>query len=273
MTSRRAVLVAAATLGLAAANADASAPTDRWPGVAAAYALELDEELIWGTALDAPHAPASLAKLLAALVLLDEVWNPDATVPVSATAARAVGTRLGLRRGERIRADDALTAMLVGSANDACHALVEHAAGSVAAFRPRLAATAQRLGLARSTFVDPSGLDAPGQHTTARDLLRLAASARARPEIARRCRIASARVRTLDGREIAFDNTNALIGRLPEAVGLKSGYTTAAGRCLIAVGERGRHRATLVMLGATPERWWSASGMLTHALSLAHAPR
>lgn len=273
MTSRRAVLAAAAALGLPAGRTDAALPQDRWPGVAAAYALGLDGELIWGAALDAPRAPASLAKLLTALALLDDGWAPDAAITVSPAAARAVGTRLGLRSGEQMQADAALTAMLVGSANDACRALVEHAAGDVKAFRPRLAAAAQRLGLTASVFVDPCGLDAPGQRTTAREMLHLATAAQAHPEIARRSGLAAAQMRTLGGREIAVVNTNALIGRLPEAVGLKSGYTAAAGRCLIAIGERGRRRATLVMLGATPERWWNASGMLTHALSLAHAPR
>jgi D-alanyl-D-alanine carboxypeptidase (penicillin-binding protein 5/6) len=249
--------------------APASTPIDRWPGVATAYALARDGELIWGAELDRPHAPASLAKLLTALVLLDEGWRPQAPVAVSAAAARVVGSRVGLRAGERLRADDALTAMLVRSANDACVALVEHAAGSMVAFRPRLAAAAARFGLTHSSFVDPCGLDAPGQHSTARDLLRLADVAIARPEIAQRARLASARLSTLGGRELAFDSTNALLGRAPGAIGLKTGFTTAAGRCLIAVAELGSRRVVLVMLGATPERWSIASGMLAQALNAA----
>jgi len=275
---RLAVAVAAAALSLAETAAAFAAgavpvsspvpdPADRWPGVAVAYALARDGELIWGAGLDRPHAPASLTKLLTALVLLETDWRAEALIPVSAAAASVPGSRIGLRAGERLRADDALTAMLVRSANDACLALVEHAAGSTGAFRPRLAAAAARLGLAQSAFIDPCGLDAPGQHSTARDLLRLADAAIAQPEILRRARLASARLRTQGGRELAFSSTNALLGRVPGAIGLKTGHTAAAGRCLIAVAELGSRRVVLVLLGATPDRWWVASGMLAQALN------
>ena len=269
----RAVTTTVVVLWVVSRSVAAQPPPDRWPGVAAAYAVELDGALLWGAGIDVPRAPASLAKLLTALVLLDHAWDPEATVTVGPGAASASGSRLGLRSAEKIRAADALTAMLVGSANDACSALVEHAAGSIANFRPRLAQAVQRWGLADSAFVDPCGLDRPGQRTTARDLLRLASVAHAHPEIAWRGRIESASLRTLGGRNLVVRNTNAMIGRMPEAVGLKTGYTGAAGRCLIAMGERGQHRVTLVMLGATPQRWWNASAMMAHALSLAQLPR
>jgi D-alanyl-D-alanine carboxypeptidase (penicillin-binding protein 5/6) len=266
--------VAAGGLALAAPAAPAGtvpasppAVLDRWPGVAAAYAVERDGRLLWGAALDTPRAPASLAKLLTALVLVGDGWHADETVVVGPEAARAPGTRVGLRTGERLRAGDLLTAMLVHSANDACRALVAHAGGADGGFRARLAGEAARLGLRATTIVEPCGLDAPGQQTTARDLLRLAAAASAEPQIALRARAQSAHITTAAGRELAFATTNALIGRVPEAVGLKSGYTLAAGRCLVAIGERAGHRATVVLLGATEDRWWTAAGLLTYALA------
>lgn len=248
---------------------DAVAPEDRYPGVAAAYAVTANGHLIWGAGLDVRRQPASLAKLLTALVLLGDGWDPEATVAVGPRAASVEGSRAGLRRGDRLRAADALTALLVRSGNDACVALVEHAAGDVAAFRPRLAARARVLGLDGSHFVDPCGFDAPDQYTNARDLIKLAEAARAVPEIALRARAAEARIRTLAGRELHFTNTNALIGRTTDAVGLKSGYTRGAGRSVIALGERGTDRVVVVLLGATDDRWLAASGILQHALARA----
>jgi D-alanyl-D-alanine carboxypeptidase (penicillin-binding protein 5/6) len=272
---RRARVVVAAALAVggwtcaAVAASSAAAPLDRYPGVAAAYAVAANGRLIWGAAIDAHRQPASIAKLLTALVLLEGAWDPDAVIEVRSRAAEATGSRIGLRRGERLRAADALTAMLVRSANDACLALVEHAAADVAAFRPKLAARAAALGMTDSNFVDPCGYDAPGQYTTVRDLLRLADAARRVPEIALRARAVDARIRTLAGREFRFTNTNLLIGRATDATGLKSGYTNGAGRSLIALGERGDDRAVVVMLGATGDRWLDASGVLAHALARA----
>jgi D-alanyl-D-alanine carboxypeptidase (penicillin-binding protein 5/6) len=270
--ARAAILLLFAAPGgsVAAPAADATVPFDRFPGVAAAYAVDIDGRLTWTAHPDLPRPPASLAKLLTALALLGEGWDGHAQVTVSARAAGIEGSRVGLRAGERVAADDLLTAMLVRSGNDACTALVEHASGSLASFLPRLAAEARRRGLSASRFDHPCGLDAPATRTTARDLLRLAEAALAEPRIALRGRAVEATIRTAGGRELRFRNSNALIGRDPDAVGLKSGYTQQAGRCLIAVAERDGHRVILVMLDAT-ERWWVASNLLVQGLATAHA--
>jgi D-alanyl-D-alanine carboxypeptidase (penicillin-binding protein 5/6) len=267
----RAVLLAGALLfaplpGLAS---PAASPLDRFPGLARAYAVRIDGDLVWGAAVDAPRPPASLVKLLTALELLrDPRWDPLAVVTVSPAAAAIEGTRIGLRKGERLRAGDLLTGMLVRSGNDACLALVEHQAADIAAMAQRLARRARQLGLRHSRFLHPCGLDAPGQQTTARDLLALADAALAEPEIRLRARAPSAEVRTLDGRWLRFRNTNALIGRSRDAVGLKTGYTSKAGRCLIAVGESGGHQVVIVLLDA-PNRWWEAAGLVEQGLGYA----
>jgi D-alanyl-D-alanine carboxypeptidase (penicillin-binding protein 5/6) len=225
--------------------------------------------MLWSRAIDAPHAPASLSKLLAALVILEKDWDPDTPVRVSSAAAAADGVSIGLRRGESLAARDALTAMLVRSANDACLALVEHSSGTETAFAARMNLRATSLGLTRSHFVDPCGLDAVGQHTTVRDLLQLAAAAIRHPEIALRARVQSAEIRTSSGRVLRFNSNNALIGREPSAIGLKSGFTSQAGKCLIALAEDDGHRVWIVLLNAK-DRWWTASGLLQLSLSVAH---
>jgi D-alanyl-D-alanine carboxypeptidase (penicillin-binding protein 5/6) len=262
-----AVLVAATLLTTSAAGAP---PLDRFPGIAPAYAVVVDGRLTWGASLDVPRPPASLVKLLTALVLLERNWQPRAVVTVSARAAAIEGSRVGLRGGERLYAEDLLTGMLVRSGNDACLALVEHAAGGIDAFAERLAERAAALGMRSSRFLHPCGLDLPGQHTTVRDLILLATAAHAQPAIALRGGAVEARIRTLQGRELRFHNSNALIGRDPDAVGLKSGYTRLAGRCLIGIATRGPHRVIVVMLGAE-ERWWAASNLLAMGLAEATA--
>lgn len=260
-------------LPAAAAPATPALPAieDPYPGIAAAYAMSIDGRLTWAAHPDQKRPPASLAKLLAALVLLEGDWDPHAPVRVSAQAAGIEGSRIGLRANEVVRAADLLTGMLVRSGNDACLALVEHFAGGMPAFAARMNRHAQALGMRDSHFGHACGLDAPGQHTTARDLLKLGAAAQANADIAARAAMPSASITTLGGRRLQFGNSNALVGRAAEVIGLKSGFTRRAGQCVIAVARRDGHTAMLVMLGAE-DRWWEATGMLARALSQA-SPR
>jgi len=235
---------------------------------ASAYAAVLDGELLWGSNVDVRRAPASLTKLLTALVVLDSDWQPDAMLSVSHDAAHTKQPRVGLRTGESIRADEALTAMLMHSANDACLVLAEHAAGSIEAFAARMNARAAELGMQDSHFVHPCGFDAEGQYSTVTDLLRLARAAHANHRIAQIVAQEQATVSTASGRQLTFKNTNRLLGRLDGVVGLKTGYTQHAGHCLIAVAEQSGHRVWLVLLDS-PRRWWTAHRIITDAFATA----
>jgi D-alanyl-D-alanine carboxypeptidase (penicillin-binding protein 5/6) len=257
-------LVGAGLALLVAQSSTAAAPTDAFPKVASAYVVAVDEHVLWARNADALRPPASLAKLISALVLLRGTWDDTHVVRISAAAAGIEGTQLGLREGEQIRAGDALTAMLMRSANDACLALVEDSAGSATVFVARMNALADELGLRHTVFGTPCGLDAPGQHSTANDLLLLARVAMQRPEIAQRVRRARHAIVTVGGRTIAFTNNNALVGRTAGTIGVKSGFTNAAGKCVIALTEREGHRVWLVMLDGA-DRWWAAEGMITAA--------
>lgn len=243
-----------------------SAPADPFPKAAAAYIVVADGRPLWLRNAAVRRAPASLTKLLTALVLLEDGWDPAARVDVSARAAGITGSRLGLRAGESLSAGDALTALLLRSANDACIALAEHAAGSVDAFVARMNAHARSLGMLDSRFAQPCGLDAPGQRSTARDLLLLGIRAMERPEIVRIVAQRSAQVTTAGGRRIAMTNGNLLLGRVAGTVGVKTGYTNEAGKCLIALVRRGDHGVWLVLLDA-PDRWWVAAGIIDAAFA------
>jgi D-alanyl-D-alanine carboxypeptidase (penicillin-binding protein 5/6) len=239
-------------------------PVNAFPRAAAGYLVAIDDRELWAKAPDQLRPPASLTKLLAALTLLGGRWEPDAIVTVSAQAAAAEGTRAGLRAGDRVRADELLTALLVASANDACLALAEHAAGSEARFVARMADAAALLGLADARFADACGLAATGSGASPRALLGLARAAMREPAIARRVALASATVRTVGGRRLTLATSNRLLGRVPGTVGIKTGFSRAAGKCLIAaVDYRGR-RLWLVLLDA-PNRWLVADGLLEAA--------
>ena len=232
---------------------------------AAAWLLERDGVVRGAHRADRQLPPASLVKLMTAVLWLQQPERLDAAVSVSARAAAATGARAGLRAGERYRGRDLLAAMLIRSGNDACLALAEQAGGSVEAFVGQMNRAAALLALHDTRFANPCGWDAEGQHSSARDLLQLAKIAMEFPEIRALVAQPAMRLATLDGkaaRELA--NTNLLLGRLPGARGVKTGFTARGGKCLVALAERDGHAVWLVLLAA-PERWWTAHAMMEQA--------
>jgi D-alanyl-D-alanine carboxypeptidase (penicillin-binding protein 5/6) len=262
--------VAMAAIAFAAPRSQAE-PADRWPGVATAYVVEVDGVARWAHDAGARLPPASLTKILTALVVIDAVGD-DALVTVSARAAGAQGARIGLRRGMQLPVGDLLAAMLLRSANDACLALAEHVAGAEPALVVRMNAHAVALGLTDSHFQNACGFDGPRHRTSARDLARLAHAAMAVARFAAIVGRERGEARARDGRVFSFDNTNALIGRVDGARGVKTGWTRAAGRCLVAFAERRGTTVMLVMLGA-PDRWWDAVAMIETAFDEARRSR
>ena len=207
--------------------------------------------------------------MMTALVVLED-FRPDEVVTIGAEAARATGTRLKLRAGERYAAGSLLEAMLMVSANDACAALAEHVAGSREAFVARMNQRAMALHLADSHFENPCGFDAAGHYSSARDLARIAGAAMLHPEFAAIVRRAESRIATVDGKRAhALKNRNALVGTYAPAIGIKTGYTGKAGKCLVALAEKEGRRVLVVMLNAA-SRWWDTIGLIENAFDAAH---
>ncbi len=246
-----------------------AAPEDAFPDVARAYWVEVDGQPLWAGHPDRRLPMASLAKLMTAL-LVAESGELDQTITVSAAASAATGTRIGLRAGEAMRAADLFTAMLVRSANDACRALADWKGGDLPTFVATMNARAAELGLRDTRFVNACGHDAPGQVSSVRDLAVLARAAMAQPLIADTVKMTDFRFRSPGGRDFRMSTTNALLQQLPGAVGIKTGYTPGAGRCLIALAERDGHEVLVVMLHA-PDRWWDTVGLVE--LAFDHARR
>ncbi|HEY6940691.1 D-alanyl-D-alanine carboxypeptidase family protein [Dokdonella sp.] len=264
-----ALAVAFACAGVRASPAGVGptdAPVDAYADVAAAYWVEVDGRPLWAGRADERRPMASLAKLMAALVAVEQ-GDLDAWAEVSAAAATETGTRIGLRRGERVARRDLVLAAMVRSANDACRALADAVGATIdagdptRAFVARMNARARTLGLADTHYANPCGHDDPMQYTSARDLAMLSRAVLGQPELADAARRQEVRFATAAGRIVVARSTNALLAGLPGARGLKTGTTPAAGRCLVVVVERDGHRVLAVLLDAG-ERWWDGLALV-----------
>lgn len=255
----------AALVALLAATG-AQALDNPFPKAGGAYVVLRDGRPIWGASVDRPAQPASLAKMMVALLELESGKAPERVVTVSPGAARESGKRLGLRPGERYAAADLLAASIVASANDACRALAEDLGGTRDEFIARMNVRAAALGMNATRFVDSCGHDRPAQSTTAADMAKLAQAVAEHPRYLRLAGAPGAKVRRADGkREFKLRNTNALIG-YTGVIGLKTGYTPEAGRCLAALAERDGVRVLLVILDGS-DRWWDAAAMIERAFA------
>jgi D-alanyl-D-alanine carboxypeptidase len=212
--------------------------------------FDLDSgEVLWRRAAERALPMASLTKIMTALLVAEGV--PDlrdrATIPVA--AGRARGSRMGgLVAGRNVPVGALMHGLLLASGNDAAVALATHVGGSQAAFVARMNRRAARWGLRCTRFVDPHGLGRANRSCPA-DLARLAVRAMAVPRIAGIVRRDAARVWLGRGKARPLLTTNPLVrAGYPGASGLKTGYTIAAGRCLVAVVRQGSHRRGIVLL-------------------------
>jgi D-alanyl-D-alanine carboxypeptidase (penicillin-binding protein 5/6) len=257
------MLKKAALAGLLLAGAClAHGAGDGLSGMAQSYLVKRDGRVLWAHDAQARHAPASLAKMMTALIALEQ-GEPNDVVTVSRAASRETGSRIRLRAGEQLRLQDLLAATIVASANDACRALADHF-GPID-FVARMNQRAAELRLEDTHFVDPCGHDRPGQYSTAEDLARLGEQVMQHPEYERLAGLRSLSIRTLDGRHrFWLSNTNALIGRYEGVIGVKTGTTWRAGNCLVAIAEKDGVRVLIVLLNAR-HRWLSAESLLDRA--------
>jgi D-alanyl-D-alanine carboxypeptidase len=198
-----------------------------------------------------PWYPASVTKLMTAYVTLKAVkdgrMSLDTLLTVSPVAASQSPSKMGFRSGTQVTVDNALKMMLVKSANDMAVVLAEGVGGSIDGFSTQMNQAAQRLGMTQTSYVNPNGLPAEGQITSARDLAILArAIIRELPEYEYFVHIPSIRF----GRKVT-QNFNKLIGRYPGADGFKTGFICASGYNLVASATRNGKRLIAVVLGAS----------------------
>ena len=271
MMPRRLFLILTALLATTVSSLAASATPQ---GIRAASYIVVDANtgvpMVERNADDV-RAVASTQKIITALVVVDQ-GNLDRRVTVQASDIDVEPTRLGIRPGDTYTVRELLSAVLVKSANDVAQVLARVTAGSQSAFAGMMNAKAKSLGMKDSYFINPHGLPARGQHSTARDMARAALMAYRTPAIRDAIQRKYLSFRFANGRTVTLENTNEILGRMPECNGMKTGYTNAAGRCLLSSAASNGRAVIAVQLGTKTKYIWD-DGMVLMRWGLARASR
>ena len=242
---------------------------DGIPKTSAASVIVVDANngrILYEKNADQVRPAASTQKLLTALIVA-ETGFLDRPVTVQSGDPLCEPVKLGIKPGETYQRMDLLRALLVKSPNDVARCLARDNAGSIDAFAEIMNRRALQLGAVHSHFVNPNGLPVPGQYSSARDLAMIARAAYANPTIRSIVCLPQLVFRYANGRTRELENTNKLLRRLPYCNGMKTGYTDAAGKCLIASGTRPGKDVIVVVLGDSSGRVWrDASALLSWGL-------
>jgi D-alanyl-D-alanine carboxypeptidase (penicillin-binding protein 5/6) len=223
-------------------------------------------EVLYEKNADAQRAAASTQKLLTALIIAEEGYL-DQRVTVQTVDTLAEPVRLNIKPGDTYQRIDLLRALLVKSPNDVARCLARDNAGSIELFAQKMNSRARALGAIHSNFVNPNGLPMPDQYSTARDLSIIARAAYANPTIRSIVCLPQLVFRYASGRTRQLENTNKVLKRLPYCNGMKTGYTEAAGHCLIASGTIPGRDVIVVLLGDSKAGvWQDASALLSWGL-------
>ncbi|HEY4997405.1 MAG TPA: D-alanyl-D-alanine carboxypeptidase family protein [Solirubrobacteraceae bacterium] len=218
---------------------------------------------------------ASLTKMMTALLTV-ESGEPGDRVLVTRAAVESGGSKVGvLPLGKHVRLETMLYGLLLPSGNDAAVALAQHLAGSVKAFVARMNAEAAKLGMGCTRYSSPSGYYDAGNFSCAADLAMLAHADLAQPRVARVVHTYSAELPfpIKGGKLYLYNNNPLLIYHYPGTTGLKTGWTLAAGRCLVATAERGGVRLGVVLLNS-PDPGTQARQLLDRGFhDVYHQPR
>lgn len=234
------------------------------PSVTAASAVVMDVatgDILYGKKADTPLPPASTTKIMTAILGL-ELGRPDEVVTVSEKAAAVGEATLHLDPGEKILLYELITGALVKSGNDACVAIAEHIAGSEEQFVKLMNKKALALGAQNTHFVNTNGLPLKAHVTTAKDLALIARHGLQLPQFAGITRQKTASIHFLEP-DVFMDlkNTNKLLTNYPWANGVKTGTTTAAGKCLVASATKEGRQLLVVILNG-PDRFGDAQKLL-----------
>ena len=186
-------------------------------------------QIIEARAPRARHAPASTTKLLTVITALDHL-SLDQVVLIPSGLEFVPPSKIGLHAGERFYVRDLVRAALIKSANDAAEALAIATAGSKFAFARLMNQKAKQIGANDSHYVNPSGLPAEAQYSTAYDLARIVMAATRNSFIVDTLKTRDASIRTLGGRKIFLRNCNKMLWRTNGVIG-KTGWTRDARHC------------------------------------------
>lgn len=212
----------------------------------------ISKSMIIGKNEDVKSAMASTTKIMTTIVILEKA-DLNETVTVSVKAGGTGGSRLGLKRGDKTSVKDLLYGLMLRSGNDAAVALAEHVGGSVKEFAELMNEKAAELGLTNTHFVTPHGLDDPNHYTTALELAKLTDYAMDNETFARIVGTKSTTI-YINNQPRQINNTNELLGVLNGVVGVKTGFTNNAGRCLVTEIKRNNMDVITIVLGADTKK-------------------
>lgn len=208
--------------------------------------------VMYGKNEELRSAMASTTKIMTATIALEN-GNLQDEVTIDRKAAGTGGSRLGLKRGDKITLNDLLYGLMLRSGNDAAVAIAEHIGGSVEGFAELMNQKAIELGLKDTHFVTPHGLDSSEHYTTALELAKLTDYALKNEKFAKIVATKSTTI-SINGNPRQLFNTNELLGVLNGVIGVKTGFTNGAGRCLVTETKRGDMDIIVVVLGADTKK-------------------
>ena len=232
--------------------------TIKEPEVLSRHAVIYDrasKTVIWGKNEKTETPMASTTKIMTAIVMCEELGEErmQETVEVCKEAAYTSGSSMGIKTGDKVTYHDLLYGLMLPSGNDAAVQIAISIAGSVENFAELMNEKAKELGLEHTHFVTPHGLDREGHYTTAKELAIITDCALSNPMIAKVVATESYTV-TINGYPKNLNNSNELLGYLNGVTGVKTGYTSGAGRCLVTSSNRDGFEIITVVLGSDTKK-------------------
>jgi D-alanyl-D-alanine carboxypeptidase (penicillin-binding protein 5/6) len=236
----------------------------------AAYLVDLDTRMVmWSRDPESMRAPASLTKLMTAMVAVDYAGSLDRVVTVTPASTQIVPSVMGLSPGEKLTLRELVDGLFLDSGNDAAEAIAQ---GIVPRdqFIRQMNAKAGAIGLTATHFANPSGLDAPGHVMSAHDIAHVAAYLnKYYPQLASIAATKDIAIpATATHKAFYPHNLNRLVGTYPGATGLKTGLTDAAGGCMLATATRDGRHLVAVVLNATLHSTDDATILLNYGFSV-----
>ena len=222
----------------------------------AAVLIDADSGKILYAKQDSLRLPmASTTKIMTALLTLERSEVKDSIVTVTDEMVRVEGSSMGLMPGNRIHLSDLAVGMMMVSGNDAANTAAIAMAGTSAEFAKLMNARAKEIGMKSTNFVTPSGLDSELHYSTAYDMALLGAEALNNSRFASIVSQKQMTVKFVNPEQtIRYGNHNRLLSLYPDSIGIKTGFTKKAGRCLVSAAQRGSVRLVAVTLNA-PNDW------------------
>ena len=193
------------------------------------------------------HFPASLTKIMTALVAMD-YFDEDSILQVK-NGQDANGNKIDLIKGDKLLASDMFYALLVPSGNDAAVTLAENYPGGYQAFISRMNTKAVEMGLQNTHFSNVSGVESQKHFTTAHDITLIAKTALSRPVFSSIVSTKKVTLKSIKGNLYPLESTNLLLGT-PGFYGVKTGWTPEAGECLVILAEKDNHPIIITVLNS-----------------------